>query len=35
LVTALITDLDAIGAEIQEVKRKLWKMIREKAILEA
>jgi hypothetical protein len=35
LVTALSTDLDATGAEIQEVKRKLWKMIREKAILEA
>jgi hypothetical protein len=35
LVTALSTDLDATGAEIQEVKRKLRKTIREKAILEA
>jgi hypothetical protein len=35
LVAALSTDLDAAGAEIQEVKRKLRKMIREKAILEA
>jgi hypothetical protein len=35
LVTALNTDLDAAGAEIQEVKRKLMKTIRKKAILEA
>jgi hypothetical protein len=35
LVATLITDLDAAGAEIQEVKRKLMKTIREKAILEA
>jgi hypothetical protein len=35
LVTALNTDLDAAGAEIQEVKRKLRNTIREKAILEA
>jgi hypothetical protein len=35
LVATLSTDLDATGAEIQEVKRKLRKMIREKAILEA
>jgi hypothetical protein len=35
LVAALIIDLDATGAEIQEVKRKLRKTIREKAILEA
>jgi hypothetical protein len=35
LVTALSTDLDTVGAEIQEVKRKLIKTIREKAILEA
>jgi hypothetical protein len=35
LVAALNTHLDAAGAEIQEVKRKLRKMIREKAILEA
>jgi hypothetical protein len=35
LVAALSTDLDAIGTEIQEVKRKLRKTIREKAILEA
>jgi hypothetical protein len=35
LVTALSTDLDAAGAEIQEVKRKLMKTIRGKAILEA
>ena len=34
LVAALNTDLDAAGAEIQEVKRKLQKMLREKAILE-
>jgi hypothetical protein len=35
LVAALSTDLDAAEAEIQEVKRKLRKTIREKAILEA
>jgi hypothetical protein len=35
LVAALSTDLDAVGAEIHEVKRKLMKTIREKAILEA
>jgi hypothetical protein len=35
LVAALSTDLDTAGAEIQEVKRKLMKTIREKAILEA
>ena len=35
LVAALTTDLDAAGAEIQETKRKLRQMIREKAILEA
>jgi hypothetical protein len=35
LVVALSTDLDAAGAEIQEVKRKMMKTIREKAILEA
>jgi hypothetical protein len=35
LVTALSIDLDAAGAEIQEVMRKLMKTIREKAILEA
>jgi hypothetical protein len=35
LVAALNTDLDVAGAEIQEVKRKLMKTIREKAILEA
>jgi hypothetical protein len=35
LVAALSTDLDAAGAEIQEVKKKLMKTIREKAILEA
>jgi hypothetical protein len=35
LVAALSTDLDAAGTEIQEVKRKLRKTIREKAILEA
>jgi regulator of replication initiation timing len=35
LVAALSTNLDAAGAELQEVKRKLRKMIREKAILEA
>jgi hypothetical protein len=35
LVAALSTDLDAAGVEIQEVKWKLRKMIREKAILEA
>jgi hypothetical protein len=35
LVAALSTDLDAARAKIQEVKRKLRKTIREKAILEA
>jgi hypothetical protein len=35
LVATLSTDLDAAGAEIQEVKRKLMKTIKEKAILEA
>jgi hypothetical protein len=35
LVAALSTDLDAAGAEIQEVKKKLIKTIRKKAILEA
>jgi hypothetical protein len=35
LVAALSTDLDATGAEIHEVKRKLRKMITEKLILEA
>jgi hypothetical protein len=35
LVAALSTDLDATGAELQEVKRKLQKMLREKSILEA
>jgi hypothetical protein len=35
LVAALSMDLDAAGTEIQEVKRKLMKTIREKAILEA
>jgi hypothetical protein len=35
LVAALSTDLDATRTEIQEVKRKLKKTIREKAILEA
>jgi hypothetical protein len=35
LVTTLSTNLDAAGAKIQEVKRKLRKMIREKPILEA
>ncbi|RLM65258.1 hypothetical protein C2845_PM16G03370 [Panicum miliaceum] len=35
LVVALSTDLDATGSEIQEVKRKLRKTLREKAILEA
>jgi hypothetical protein len=35
LVAALSTDLDEAGAEIQEVKKKLMKTIREKAILEA
>jgi hypothetical protein len=34
-VTALSTDLDADGLEIQEVKRKLRKTLSEKAILEA
>jgi hypothetical protein len=35
LVAALSIDLDAAGAEIQEVKKKLMNTIREKAILEA
>jgi hypothetical protein len=35
LVATLNTDLDAARAEIQEVKKKLMKTIREKAILEA
>jgi hypothetical protein len=35
LVAALSTDLDAARAKIQEVKKKLMKTIREKAILEA
>jgi hypothetical protein len=35
LVAALSMDLDAAGAEIQEVKKKLMKTIREKEILEA
>jgi hypothetical protein len=35
LVAALSTNLDAAGAEIQEVKRKLMKTIREKAILDS
>jgi hypothetical protein len=35
LVATLSTDLDAAGTEIQELKRKLRKTIREKAILEA
>jgi hypothetical protein len=35
LVATLSTDLDAAGAEILKVKRKLRKTIREKAILEA
>jgi hypothetical protein len=35
LVATLSIDLDAAGAEILEVKRKLRKMLREKAILEA
>jgi hypothetical protein len=35
LVAALSTNLDAAGVEIQEVKRKLRKMLKEKAILEA
>jgi hypothetical protein len=35
LVTTLSTDLDAAEAEIQEVKRKLRKTLREKAILES
>jgi hypothetical protein len=34
LVAALGIDLDAARVEIQEVKRKLSKTIREKAILE-
>jgi hypothetical protein len=35
LVAALSMDLDAAGIEILEVKEKLLKTIREKAILEA
>jgi hypothetical protein len=35
LVAALSTDLDTAGAEIHEVKKKLMKTTREKAILEA
>jgi hypothetical protein len=35
LVAAHNTDLDAARADIQEVKRKLRKTLREKAILEA
>jgi hypothetical protein len=35
LVAALSTDLDAARTKIREVKRKLRKTIREKAILEA
>jgi hypothetical protein len=35
LVTGLSTDLDAVVVDIQEVKRKLRKTPREKAILEA
>jgi hypothetical protein len=35
LVAALSIDLDAAGAEIREIKRKLMKTITEKAILEA
>jgi hypothetical protein len=35
LVATLSTDLDTAGAEIQEVKKKLMKTIRKKAILEA
>jgi hypothetical protein len=35
LVAALSTDLDAAGTEIQEVKKKLMRTIREKAFLEA
>jgi hypothetical protein len=35
LVTTLSMHLDDVGTEIQEVKRKLMKTIREKAILEA
>ena len=35
LVAALTTDLDTAGVEIQETKRKLRQVIREKAILEA
>jgi hypothetical protein len=35
LVATLSTDLDAAGTEIQEVKRKMRKTIREKVILEA
>jgi len=35
LVAALTIDLDTAGVEIQETKRKLRQVIREKAILEA
>jgi hypothetical protein len=35
LVATLRTDSDAVGLEIQEVKRKLRNTLREKAILEA
>jgi hypothetical protein len=35
LAAALSTDLDTVRAEIQEVKRKLRKTLREKAIVEA
>jgi DNA-directed RNA polymerase specialized sigma24 family protein len=35
LVAALSIDLDAVGSDIQQVKRKLRKTLREKAILEA
>jgi hypothetical protein len=35
LVATLSTDLDATGTEIQGVKKKLMRTIREKAILEA
>jgi hypothetical protein len=35
LVAALTTDLDAAGTELQETKRMLQELIREKAILEA
>jgi hypothetical protein len=35
LVADLSTDLDVVGVEIQEVKRKVRKTLREKTILEA